>query len=105
MKGDKLLKYHKYLEDRLGVINKNIPMICTNFCNFGQSVKTIDAYKALMSAHFGKLTPLKIRVDCYLFHGCDTLLDGDKSLQRSNEIFFNNDVYFNQWITFELKYC
>ena len=73
MKGD---THEKYVKHRSRYINTKIPQICTNWCNFGQKVDTIEAYKALCSAHFGKLTPLKIRVDCYLTHGCD-LLVGD----------------------------
>lgn len=97
--------HEKYCAARLALINKIIPKISTNWCNYGQSLKTIDAYKSLISAHFGKLTPLKLRVDCYLYHGGDYLVDEDKSRRKSHEIFFNNNIYFNQWIDFELKYC
>ena len=93
----------KYDAARLKYVNDNIPRICSNWCSFGQKVETINAYRDLMGAYFGSLTPLKIRVDCYLYHGCDLLFEEAK--QESVEVYFNNNVVFDEQICFNLKYC
>lgn len=93
----------EYEKRRLQYVNKVIPSISTNWCSFGQKVETINAFRDMCSAYFGKLTPLKIRVDCYLYHGCDLLFEEAK--QESIEVYFNNNVSFNEQIDFKLKYC
>jgi hypothetical protein len=39
------------------------------------------------------VTPLKLRVDCYLYHGCDILCPGAQ--KDSQEVYFNNNVTFD----------
>ena len=45
---------------------------------------------------FGKFTPVKIQLECTLYHGCEVLTEG----VLSNEVYFNNTLHFDQWITF-----
>lgn len=97
--------HEAYCELRSKFVNSKMPQITTNWCNFGSSYETIKAYQSLCSAHFGKLTPLKLRVDCYLYHGCDLLDVEEKSIKKSSEFYFNQNVAFNQWLFFDLKYC
>jgi len=52
---------------------------------------------------YGKLTPLKLRVDSYLYHGCDLLFEDAKI--QSRDVYFNNNVVFDEAINFKLKYC
>lgn len=48
-------------------------------------------------------------MDCKLFHGCDLLFNDTKegtSEVSSREVYFNNNVVFDEDITFaNLKYC
>ena len=48
------------------------------------------------SALYGKATPLKLQVECYLYHGCEVLTHG----VVSDEVYFTNTVRFDQWVTF-----
>lgn len=58
-----------------------------------------------MRFDFGELTPIKIRVDCTIYHGCDELLETG-SVQKSIEVYFSQNVTFDQMISFgSLKYC
>jgi hypothetical protein len=93
----------EYERRRLQYVNKVIPSISSYWCSFGQKVETINAFRDMCSAYFGKLTPLKIRVDCYLYHGCDLLFE--EAQKESVEVYFNNNVSFNEQIDFKLKYC
>ena len=55
---------------------------------------------------FGDLTPIKIRVDCTLYHGCDPLLHDSGSTRKSKEVYLSQTVCFDQQIMFEgLRYC
>ena len=45
---------------------------------------------------FGKFTPVKIQLECTLYHGCEVLTEG----VLSSEVYFNNTLHFDQWITF-----
>jgi hypothetical protein len=45
---------------------------------------------------FGKMTPIKLQVECTLYHGCEVLTQG----VVSDEVYFNNTVRFDQWVTF-----
>lgn len=40
---------------------------------------------------FGKMTPLKLQVECTLYHGCEVLTQG----VVSDEVYFNNTVHFD----------
>jgi hypothetical protein len=93
----------EYDRRRLAYVNKVIPSITTNWCSFGQKLETINSFRNMCSAHFGTLTPLKIRVDCHLYHGCDYLFED--AYRESIEVYFNNSVSFNEQIDFKLKYC
>ena len=42
------------------------------------------------------MTPIKLQVECTLYHGCEVLTHGC----FSDEAYFNNTVRFDQWITF-----
>jgi len=98
-------KKREYERAKQEFVTSNINKISTNFCCFGQRCDTLTAYSKLLGLVFGKLTPLRLRVDCYLFHGCDPLT-ATKSATTSREVYFNNTVTFNQNISFEkLKYC
>ena len=95
----------EYEKAKQEFVSSNINKISTNFCCFGQRSDTLTAYSKLLGLVFGKLTPLRLRVDCYLFHGCDPLTT-TKSATTSREVYFNSTVTFNQNISFEkLKYC
>jgi hypothetical protein len=43
---------------------------------------------------YGKMTPLKLQVECTLYHGCETLTTS----VFSDEAYFNNTIQFDQWI-------
>ena len=114
-KATDIIKKNPYLQDKDAIkeyekakqefVSSNINKISTNFCCFGQRSDTLTAYSKLLGLVFGKLTPLRLRVDCYLFHGCDPLTT-TKSATTSREVYFNSTVTFNQNISFEkLKYC
>ena len=42
------------------------------------------------------MTPLKLQLECTLYHGCEVLTQGI----LSDEVYFNNTVRFDQWINF-----
>ena len=42
------------------------------------------------------MTPVKLQVECTLYHGCEVLTEG----VLSDDAYFNNTVHFEQWITF-----
>ena len=91
----------QYDDNRLKYVNKVIPSISSYWCSFGQKVETINSFRNMCSAYFGHLTPLKIRVDCFLYHGCDLLFP--EAQKESVEVYFNNNVTFNQEIDFKFK--
>ena len=54
-------------------------------------------YQNLLAVPFlSKMTPLKLQVECTLYHGCETLTQA----QLSDEVYFNNTVRFDQWVQF-----
>jgi len=62
----------------------------------------IDGYRNLIKFQFGNLTPIKLRVECTLYHGCEKICE----TVSSKDVFFNSSVSFNQLITFgDIKYC
>ena len=110
----------QYFKDEKDYVNQKIPHISTNWCNFTNGIEVVNAYRDLLGVFFGDnklkgsfklgnteqtLTPLKLRVDCQLFHGCDTLVEGAESMRSSKEVYFNNNIEFNELIEFNLKYC
>lgn len=55
-----------------------------------------------MRFSIGNFTPLKIRIDCDLFHGCERLVE----TQVSAEVYFSNNIIVNRWVDFgNLRYC
>ena len=83
-----------------------MPTIRRPFCNFADQYETIRKYKKVLRWDFGNYTPIKLRVDCVLYHGCDPLLDGDESTRKSKEVYLSQTVSFNQVIKFrDLRYC
>jgi hypothetical protein len=55
-----------------------------------------------LSILFGKVTPLKLQIECYLYHGCEVLTQG----VVSDEVYFSNTLRLDQWISFgNLRYC
>lgn len=70
-------------------IKRQLNQINTNWCCFGQKYSTINAYKNLIKKDFGTFTPFKIRVDCYLYHGCDIL----NMYSTSNEFGHKGENY------------
>lgn len=48
------------------------------------------------------MTPLKLQVECTLYHGCEVLTQG----VFSDEAYFSNTIHYDQWINFgNLRYC
>ena len=48
------------------------------------------------------MTPLKIRVECTLYHGAEKLVENEVSA----EVYFSNNIIINKWVDFgNLKYC
>ena len=110
----------QYFKDEKDYVNSKIPHISTNWCNFTNGIQVINAYRDLLGVFYGDnklkgsfklgnqeetLTPIKLRVDCCLYHGCDTLVEGSESTRSSKEVYFNNNIEFNEQIEFNLKYC
>jgi hypothetical protein len=60
-----------YDKEKKKFCQQQIDRFTTNFCNFGSHYAPILAYQKLLGIVFGKFTPLRIRVECSLFHGCD----------------------------------
>lgn len=83
-----------------------MPKIQKPFCNFADQYNVIESYQKALKWDFGNYMPIKVRVDCRLYHGCDPLLDGDESKRRSKEIFMAQGINYNQTIKFAgLRYC
>ena len=97
----------QYWDDRRAYVSQYMPQIRKPFCNFADHYETIRQYKRMLRWDFkGDYTPVKIRVDCTLLHGCDPLLEGDDSTRRSKEVYLAQTVNLNQVIKFkELRYC
>ena len=95
-----------YWNARKQYVKQYMPQIQRPICNFADSYDTILQYKKVMKWDFGDYTPIKIRVDCTLYHGCDPLLDESGSTRKSKEVFLSQTVSFDQQIMFEgLRYC
>ena len=103
----------EFKQTRLKYINKHMEGVQTHFCNFGEKYDTIKNIRDLMRFDFHnkelgltELTPIKIRVDCTIYHGCDELLEKSNSKKQSKSVYFSPNVTFDQVISFEnLKYC
>lgn len=103
-------EFHQIRKD---YITSCMPGVQTQFCNFGHKYDTIKNIQDLMrfdftrpDLHLKDLTPLKIRVECTIYHGCDELLEKGKSKQVSKEMYFDQNISFDQMISFDnLKYC
>ena len=85
-----------YYSVRKDYINNAMPGVQTQFCNFGHKYDTIKNIHELMRFDFinsekklKNLTPLKIRVECTIYHGCDELLEKGKAKQVSKEMYFS----------------
>ncbi len=83
-------------EEEEAYVEKELKLINTPYCNFSNSHSTIQHYNNILNLLFGKMTPLKLQVQCTLYHGCEVLTEG----VVSDDVYFNNTVNFNQWITF-----
>ena len=95
-----------YWRDRKAYVDQYMPRISRPFCNFADQYETIKQYKKVLKWDFGNYTPIKIRVDCTLYHGCDPLLAGERSTRKSKEVYLTQTLSFNQVIKFEgLRYC
>ncbi|CDW85366.1 phosphatidylinositol 3-and 4-kinase family protein [Stylonychia lemnae] len=93
---------HEFTEDEEHFLTQELQKIHTPYCNFGNKYDTIINYQNILSSTFSKCTPLKLVVECTLFHGCETLTQS----VHSEEAYFNNTVRYNQWINFgNLRYC
>lgn len=95
-------KLRLYEEQKAWFLRENIERISTSFVSFGDNMDPIRAYENLLEYKFGKLTPIKLRVECTLYHGCEKICD----TVCSKDVSFGSNVKFNQLITFgDLKYC
>ena len=60
----------------------------------------------MLKQDFDEVTPLSLRVECTVYHGCDKLLDGGSSTQTTRQVYFTQNINFNEQIVFgELRYC
>lgn len=93
-----------------------MPRLRRPFCNFSDQYETIKQYKKVLKWDFGEnqnhqgyYTPVKLRVDCTLYHGCDPLLDDQDSKVSSTEVYLGQNISFDQIIKFgklkPLRYC
>ena len=81
---------------------KNFEAIESPRCNFADGMRVIESYKNILRFSVGNLTPLKIRIDCYLYHGAEKLVE--RSVHA--EVYFSNNVAINKWVDFgNLRYC
>ena len=81
---------------------KNFKNIQDPRCNFADGIPVVESYKNILRFSVGNQSPLKIRVDCFLYHGAEKLV------QQSvcGEAFFSNNVLVNKWVDFgNLRYC
>ena len=92
-------KQQKYWDNRKRYVDQYIGDISKPFCNFADKYDTIKKYKKILRWDFpGEYTPIKLRVDCTLYHGCDYLLEGNDSIRKSKEVYLTQTVNFNQVI-------
>lgn len=65
-------------------------------------MRVIESYKNILKFSIGNNTPLRIRIDCYLYHGAEKLVERSVSA----EVYFSNNVAINKWVDFgNLRYC
>lgn len=81
---------------------ENFKAILSPFCNFSDALKTLESYKNILRFSIGNYTPLKVKVELDLYHGCEKLVE----TQVVQEVYFSNNVQFNKWTHFgDLRYC
>lgn len=81
---------------------ENFIKIKSPFCNFSDSIDTIKKYENVMRFSIGNYTPLKIKIECTLYHGCEKLVEQ----VVVEEVYFSNNIVINKWTDFaNLRYC
>lgn len=92
---EQMLYFLRYKEKQFQAIN-------TPFCNFAQSLNTIQNYQNILRFCVGNHMPFKIKVEMTLYHGCEKLVEQCEI----EEVYFSNNVHFDKWINFgNLRYC
>jgi hypothetical protein len=62
----------------------------------------MEKYKNILRFSIGNFTPMKIKIQFDLFHGCEKLVQS----QVIQEVYFSNNVQINKWTDFgNLRYC
>jgi len=91
--------------DEDAFLEQELMKINNPFFNYSNLYYNIVHYTNIMAAKFSKfskLTPMKIQLECTLYHGCEKLTE----TAYSDEQYFNNTIRFDEWIEFEnLRYC
>jgi len=54
---------------------ENFNKIKSPFCNFADYSECLENYKNIIRFSIGNYTPIKIKVVCNLYHGCEKLVD------------------------------